>query len=729
MNDCETHLQPDLNHKYSDNLSMSEPRGSEVKNRRLLLHDCGGDDDDGECNDHDENEDMFKSAATKIAHNTTIPSLGGNADLRPLQDLITLEKSVLISLQKLSSDYTKAADALKIWGQTEGDDLGNILTASGNLLLHFSTALSQYAAHGHVIRENLKSIRSREEALDEMRRRRRTVSRKADDAERKLSKMNPEHKNFDSQTDLLNRLKDEIRVLDSDIMTEEAAIGDYKRSCTRTWMGLKFGGLLECCEKGKIAGEFGKLLISEIPEEFTQPGMPRSMYYGHGKVESIMNEADRCIGQVSLSATPGPRQGPPPQLAPQAQDFNVPRPTINTLPLPPKGPNRGLDSPATTSAPYNVDEFGAPTISTPIDTTSPGGRFATFPVKHRQDSYPPPGSFLSGPEPPSLTTRHELGDSFSLSIAEALEAKTGTEDVTSSWRGRLSGEANLPPPEASPLPKIPPAQDNPWAAKDDRLLSADKRPTSPISDDDNALLAYMTSVDNAPSSPESAQAPLPETKKEPENQKPSSPAPPNAPAPVPALEIPPPEEGSPEKHVRIKSTHVEIINNDDEPPEEPEKKSTIHRVPAPTLGPEEERALDAAAARGINLDLDNGFTPPKLSFPGNDEEDSKKPDAEPSDTTDRGRSTAAGGQAANESVPEREPSPLEPPSAPFARREVSPQASFDNAVAESIAKDFRVCSIAWISQSLRFAVSFARLSYDVDEFTSPPPVIAGSESG
>lgn len=40
---------------------------------------------------------MFKSAATKIAHNTTIPALAGNSDLRPLQDLITAEKTVLTS--------------------------------------------------------------------------------------------------------------------------------------------------------------------------------------------------------------------------------------------------------------------------------------------------------------------------------------------------------------------------------------------------------------------------------------------------------------------------------------------------------------------------------------------------------------------------------------------------------------------------------------------------------
>jgi hypothetical protein len=41
--------------------------------------------------------DMLKTAATKIAHNSTIPALAGNKDLRPLQDLITAEKAVIVS--------------------------------------------------------------------------------------------------------------------------------------------------------------------------------------------------------------------------------------------------------------------------------------------------------------------------------------------------------------------------------------------------------------------------------------------------------------------------------------------------------------------------------------------------------------------------------------------------------------------------------------------------------
>jgi len=50
---------------------------------------------------------MFKSAATKLAHNSTIPALAGNPDLKLLQEVITTEKLVLQSCVRpwLHSDH------------------------------------------------------------------------------------------------------------------------------------------------------------------------------------------------------------------------------------------------------------------------------------------------------------------------------------------------------------------------------------------------------------------------------------------------------------------------------------------------------------------------------------------------------------------------------------------------------------------------------------------------
>jgi len=98
----------------------------------------------------------------------------------------------------------------------------------------------------------MKAIRTEEESLEAFRNRRRSVGSKADSAERKLSKMDPTHKDMPAQTALLERLRDTMRELDSEIMTGEARLGDLKRNTTMAWMTLKYGGLEECCRKGLV---------------------------------------------------------------------------------------------------------------------------------------------------------------------------------------------------------------------------------------------------------------------------------------------------------------------------------------------------------------------------------------------------------------------------------------------------------------------------------------------
>ena len=52
----------------------------------------------------------------KLAHNSTIPSIGGNHDLKPLQNLIAAEKAVLIScvLRTERSDFISLTQELGI---------------------------------------------------------------------------------------------------------------------------------------------------------------------------------------------------------------------------------------------------------------------------------------------------------------------------------------------------------------------------------------------------------------------------------------------------------------------------------------------------------------------------------------------------------------------------------------------------------------------------------------
>ncbi|KAI0291960.1 hypothetical protein BC826DRAFT_1020605 [Russula brevipes] len=281
---------------------------------------------------------MFK----KLAHNSTIPSLGGNKALRPLQDLITAEKAIISSLALFSAHFSRASEALRNWGHGEGDDLSDTLGASTKLLLEFSLSIKQFAAHEQTIREHMKAVRTQEENLDVIKTRRRTVGSKADSAERKLNKMDSSHKDAPGQSALLERLRDEIRVYDSEIMSGEANLGDLKRSTTKAWMALKFGGLQECCRKGLIVAETGNLIMAELPQAVTEPGSARPFYTGNTRTEVYLEQAMRALGEVSFSidaSAPAPAPAPVPvplnhMQYPQVGDYQEGDPSVIHSALP-----------------------------------------------------------------------------------------------------------------------------------------------------------------------------------------------------------------------------------------------------------------------------------------------------------------------------------------------------------------------------------------------------------
>jgi hypothetical protein len=121
-------------------------------------------------------------------------------------------------------------------------------------------------------------MRSREEELEELLKRRRQTGSRAEREEKKLAKMGQENKNLQAQTELLQSLREQMRQMDTDILIEEAKLGDFKRRVTKEALGIKFGGCFELAEKAQIVGELGKLLIEEIPLEETPPGYGRAPY-------------------------------------------------------------------------------------------------------------------------------------------------------------------------------------------------------------------------------------------------------------------------------------------------------------------------------------------------------------------------------------------------------------------------------------------------------------------
>ena len=115
------------------------------------------------------------------------------------------------------------------------------------------------------MRRQLKAVRTRAENLDDLKRELRAILKKAEETERQWRSTDPEHKNFMSRTEALNSYRKAAREMNSKIKLEEAALADYKRTSTKMWMGLKFGGLVECCEKGAVKIFFYFLHLSIFP--------------------------------------------------------------------------------------------------------------------------------------------------------------------------------------------------------------------------------------------------------------------------------------------------------------------------------------------------------------------------------------------------------------------------------------------------------------------------------
>jgi hypothetical protein len=80
------------------------------------------------------------------------------------------------------------------------------------------------------MRKQLKVIRTKEEALDDLKRCRRTnARRKAKYVDKKLSKMASDSKNLVTQKESLVHLQEEIRKMDAGVMFEETSLISHQQ--------------------------------------------------------------------------------------------------------------------------------------------------------------------------------------------------------------------------------------------------------------------------------------------------------------------------------------------------------------------------------------------------------------------------------------------------------------------------------------------------------------------
>lgn len=105
-------------------------------------------------------------------------------------------------------------------------------------------AEEEYADHLSNFRMYFKQLRTREEKFSQLKKNKDTLQGKIDSAEKKLAKMSPEHKDLGTWTQKLSDLRKEMLNMESSVMHEDAAIGDYRRQTARSAVSHQVSNLI-----------------------------------------------------------------------------------------------------------------------------------------------------------------------------------------------------------------------------------------------------------------------------------------------------------------------------------------------------------------------------------------------------------------------------------------------------------------------------------------------------
>ncbi|KDQ53865.1 hypothetical protein JAAARDRAFT_209648 [Jaapia argillacea MUCL 33604] len=217
---------------------------------------------------------------------------GPRGDFVRLRALLNAKESVLHSVEHLSADFSTATQFLREWACGESEDIADAVGVSSTLLDQYSSALEQFSKNIAEVCSHLSNIRPFEDILQNLHRRRDSLTVQVDSARDELQRMTPGFNDALEQTDKWRRLQQELDGLDLQIGDEEADFSEFKRSTARLWMEKLLNGLVECSVKGKIVGDSGIKAVQEISSE---PPSASNPYRGYGNTEAIFKEAERRL--------------------------------------------------------------------------------------------------------------------------------------------------------------------------------------------------------------------------------------------------------------------------------------------------------------------------------------------------------------------------------------------------------------------------------------------------
>ncbi|KAI8137720.1 Eisosome component PIL1-domain-containing protein [Fennellomyces sp. T-0311] len=195
------------------------------------------------------------------------------------------EKKAASQWARMSEDRRVSANHLKMFGQPLGDDLTDVTSKMGELLIMWATVMTEFSTSYEQYCATMKSIADKEATLISGR-----------EKKSRLEEAIEKHaENHPGAVDKLMEMKEQLAKVERKTLPAETDMSNYQRMATREAMYLLLNGMDEMASKLDIISTFGKYIIDELNVTPIEPGDTRPPYEGTERTTTVIKDAKRAV--------------------------------------------------------------------------------------------------------------------------------------------------------------------------------------------------------------------------------------------------------------------------------------------------------------------------------------------------------------------------------------------------------------------------------------------------
>ncbi|KAI8376055.1 Eisosome component PIL1-domain-containing protein [Radiomyces spectabilis] len=202
-----------------------------------------------------------------------------------LTNLLESESKVASQWLQLAHSRRVSANQLMTYGRPLGDDLTDVTTKLGNLLIQWSNIMIDFSDSYKQYQATMKTIAERESALYPSREKKRRLQESIEKLE----------ENHPGAVDKLMDLKSQLAELEQFTEPDEVEMANFKRIAAREAFYLLLNGMHEMASKTDIVASFGKYIVDELDVTPVKSNNERRPYQGTEQTNRVVEDACQAI--------------------------------------------------------------------------------------------------------------------------------------------------------------------------------------------------------------------------------------------------------------------------------------------------------------------------------------------------------------------------------------------------------------------------------------------------